>query len=136
MYRGDKVPVTYWIVILAVMAAWATPLDGAGPPFAERRGGGALEEAQHLLYNGDYEQAAGLALATRLADGENLAASELRSTALLFQIRRVFGTPEHKSRAWALCEDCDALLSEFLDETKVARAAARARLAHDATDGS
>jgi len=93
-----------------------------------------LDEAQQFLYSGEYEHAAALALAARVADGGNLAASELRSTALLFQIRRVFGTPEHKKTAWTACQPCQALLSEFLDETNLGRAAARARIAQDPAD--
>jgi len=46
-----------------------------------------LTDAQSLFYNARYEEAAGLALALRVSDTEDLARVELRSSALLFQLK-------------------------------------------------
>ena len=68
-----------------------------------------LEEAQRLFYSGHYDAAAALALVVRSAAPENLAASELRGSALHFQIRRVLGASENKTQAWAQCDPCEGL---------------------------
>src|SRR6185503_15256976 len=50
-----------------------------------------LEDAQRLFYNGRYEAAAALALTLQAAGPDALAARELRTSALHFQIRRALG---------------------------------------------
>jgi len=101
-----------------------------------------LEDAQRLFYSGDYDRAASLALAERLAGGDTLAASEVRTSALHFALRRALGRPGgvrdrsagHRERAWSACARCEELLSEFLQELALGRAAARARLAQTPGD--
>ncbi len=93
-----------------------------------------LEEAHRLFYSGQYEEAAALALAARAADPQNLAASELRSSALHFQIRRALGNPDNKARAWARCESCPDLLAAFMQEVDTGRVEARSRLEQNAAD--
>lgn len=92
-----------------------------------------LDEAQRLFYSGQYDEAAALALAVRQADDTNLAALELRSSALHFQIRRALGTPSDKDR-WKACGTCAELMALFLTETNLGRAAARARVKEDPAD--
>jgi hypothetical protein len=93
-----------------------------------------LDEAHRLFYSGQYDAAATLALAIREADTGSLAASELRTSALHFQIRRALGTPDDKDRAWKQCGQCEELMSAFLAETNHGRTVARARLEADASD--
>jgi hypothetical protein len=93
-----------------------------------------LDEAQRLFYSGQYHDAAVLALTVRKADSENLAASELRSSALHFQIRRLLGTPENKERAWRMCSACQELLAAFHTEANLGRSMAYARLERDSGD--
>ncbi|MGH9253967.1 MAG: hypothetical protein ACRD3C_05290 [Vicinamibacterales bacterium] len=126
---------------LVVVTALVSALAAAGavaPASAQQPTNGttavALEEAQRLFYSGRYDAAAALALAARLADPENLAASELRSSALHFQIRHVFGTPENKDRAWKECASCPQLLAAFTAETSLGRSVARARLKGNPAD--
>ncbi|HEY5618391.1 MAG TPA: hypothetical protein VIK60_10615 [Vicinamibacterales bacterium] len=119
--------------IVALAAAMA-----AAPASAEQLASVAtrstLEEAQRLFYSGHYDGAAALALTVRAADAGNLAALELRSSALHFQIRRVFGTPQNKERAWKTCGSCEELLAAFVTETNLGRSMARARLNQSAVD--
>ena len=81
----------------------------------------SLDGAQRLFYNGRYEASAAEALGVRTADVESLAASELRSSALLFQLKRVFGEFSNKDsstdKAWKQCAACPAIMSSFLAET-------------------
>jgi len=110
--------------------AGASPgqLVGNGPPAA------ALDHAQRLFYSGQYDAAAALALAVRLEDGGSLEAFEVRSSALHFQIRRALGTPADRDRAWKLCVACQELMSAFVTETNLGRAAARASLKRNPAD--
>jgi hypothetical protein len=111
-------------------------------PLATAVSASPLDEAQRLFYNGEYDEAAALALIERLADGSNLAASEVRTSALHFAIRRALSSADtaqgrrrdNSDRAWKACGRCQALLSEFLTELNLGRATARARLARTPTD--
>ena len=98
----------------------------------------SLDEAQRLFYNGRYEGSAAVALDVRTANPDNLAASELRSSALLFQLKRLFGEFSNKNastdKAWKACAACPAIMSSFLAETAHGQAVAKARLAKDPAD--
>ncbi|MGH9328943.1 MAG: hypothetical protein ACRD09_00745 [Vicinamibacterales bacterium] len=94
----------------------------------------SLDDAQRLFYSGRYEAAAALARDIRTADAENLAASELRSSALLFQIKRAVGDFPDRDKAWQLCSVCPDLLAAFLAETNHGRAAARATVERNPND--
>ncbi len=61
--------------------------------------GTAFAEAQTLFYNGHYEAAAALAQTLIQTDPDNLQLYELRSSALLFQIKRAIGDPPDKEKA-------------------------------------
>jgi len=88
----------------------------------------SLREAQRLFYNGRYEQAAAMALVLQTADRENLEAAELRTSAILFQLRRAIGEPKDKDAALKQCPPCPDLMSTFMNETAAAQAIARARV--------
>ena len=92
---------------------------------------GSLDDAQRLFYNGRYDAAAAQALHLRTSDPSNLAASELRSSALLFQIKRALGDAPDKDKAWKACSSCPALMNEFLAETAHGQSVARAVLKTD-----
>jgi hypothetical protein len=129
---GRSFPAAF-IPALVAAAAVATATNAWGDQ-PERGGAETLEEAQRLFYSGHYEPAAALALVVRSADQGNLAASELRSSALHFQIRYLLGTSESKSRAFNQCDSCDELLAAFQMETDLGRSAARTRLKRNASD--
>ncbi len=107
---------------VAIIAAAAAVRASADQPVRAA----TLDEAQRLFYSRRYDAAAALALAVRTATPDNLAASELRGSALHFQIRRILGTSENKTQAWAQCDPCEGLLSAFMAEVDHGRSAARA----------
>ena len=94
----------------------------------------ALDDAQRSFYNGRYEVAAALALEVRSADTEDLATYELRTSALLFQLKALLGEQRDREKAFKACLTCPDLLAAFLDETARGRTIARARLDVDAAD--
>jgi hypothetical protein len=81
----------------------AVPLDG-----------GALTDAQRLFYNARYEAAAALALALRVPEVEDLANDELRSSALLFQLKALLDGTRDQDGALKNCATCPELIAEFL----------------------
>src|SRR6185369_3544509 len=64
---------------LLIAIVLQTPAPASSPP--------TLTDAQRLFYNAHYEQAANLALTLRESGGQDLANDEMRTTALLFQLR-------------------------------------------------
>jgi hypothetical protein len=118
--------------ILIVPLAQAAAAPGQSPP--ETTWSAPLDEAHYLFYSGRYAEAAAIALDIRVSDVVNLEASELRTSALHFQIRRALGEPEDRGKAWKLCEVCQELMPVFLEEFRLGRAAARAAVEDDATD--
>ena len=93
-----------------------------------------LHDAQRMFYSGRYQEAAALTQGERGSADEDLAASELRSSALLFQIRRTFGEPADKDEALKRCAACPELMAAFFAENTRGQALARARLQDDPAD--
>jgi hypothetical protein len=93
-----------------------------------------LEDAQRSFYNARYEEAAALSLAVRTEAPEPLAAYELSTSALLFQIKAALGNPRDREKAFRACGPCPDLLATFLDDTARGQTLARARLQVDETD--
>ena len=93
-----------------------------------------LRDAQRLFYSARYDAAAALADTVSASDTESLAASELRSSALLFQIRRALGDAPDKDLALKRCAQCAGLTTEFMEEIAHGQSLARARLLADPTD--
>jgi hypothetical protein len=85
-------------------------------------------DAQHLFYNGRYDAAAVLALTLRSSDPEDLASYELRTSALLFELKHAIGEPADKEKAFKRCVVCPELMAAFLSDTARGQALARARL--------
>ncbi len=94
----------------------------------------SLAAAERLYYNGDYVASAEMALALRMAQPDNLAAYELRTSALHFQIKRLLGDAKDRDKALKACAACPALLASFKEETTRGVAAARARVAQAPDD--
>src|SRR5438093_3186750 len=65
-----------------------------------------LIDAQRLFYNARYEAAGALALALRTPDVEDLANDELRSSALLFQLKALLAPRGNKDGALKNCATC------------------------------
>ena len=106
-------------------------LGGAISSFAQPT---PLDGAQRLFYNGRYEAAAEATLPICAASPGDLAACELRTSSLLFQIKRLVGDAPDKEAAWKLCASCDAIMAAFNADTARGQALARARLAANPAD--
>lgn len=115
------------IVATAAVLLWCSA-DVAGAQST------TLREAQRLFYSARFEAAAALAETVPSSDAEALVASELRSSALLFQIRRAFGEPANKDRALKACDVCRVLTADFFAETARGQAIARERIQANPTD--
>jgi hypothetical protein len=88
-----------------------------------------LADAYRAFYNARYDEAAGLALALESDAPGDLAASELRTSALLFQIKASIGDQPDRDKAFAQCVPCASWLAAFLGAAARGQAVARARLA-------
>lgn len=93
-----------------------------------------LFDAQHSFYNGRYGHAAAQALVLRAADPDDLAAYELRTSALLFQLKGALAINRDKQKALKQCGECADWLDAFLSETTRGVALAHERLLADPQD--
>ena len=88
----------------------------------------ALDDAQRLFYNGRYDAAETLTIELCSPDLDGLVGCELRSSTLLFQIKRAVAGQADKQKAVKLCERCAEWMTQFKAVTLSAQAVARARL--------
>lgn len=121
--------------VLAVVAAtWlARPLAGTLSAQDVSHDAAPLETAQRLFYNGEYDQAAAVALPLRDSQ-EALSAYELRTSALHFRLRKAMGEAEDKEKAFKACAACADLMTAFLADVAAGQALARARLKANPAD--
>jgi len=103
-----------------ITAAFLVALTASGPV--------DLDEAQRLFYNGRYAEADALTLRSCTSDLDSLAGCELRSSTLLFQIKRVIGPQRDKGAALKQCSQCAEWIGAFKGVTLSAQRVARARL--------
>ena len=101
----------------------------AGTSVAVGREAPTLADAHRAFFNARYAEAATLAQALEADAPDDLAPCELRTSALLFQIKAAIGTLADREKAFAQCVPCAALLAEFLSDSSRGKAMARARLA-------
>ena len=116
---------TLFSALVVAMVATAAPVL-ANPP--------ALADAQRAFFNARYETAAELALELETSDAGGLAAYEIRTSALHFQLRDALGKLPDKGRAFKVCVACPDLLKAFLADTTKGQTLARARLQLDPAD--
>ena len=118
------------VVLIAPVAAAAQSEDGL-----TRCGGSVdrttLDVAQRLFYSGDYEQTTALTDAA-CESAETLALCELRTTALLFAIKKDVGGKGEK--AWKACVKCQQLMPVFVADTRRGQSIARAKLQAEPND--
>jgi hypothetical protein len=88
----------------------------------------ALIDGQKLFYNGQYEAAAAEAVSLRSSDADVLAACELQTSALHFQIKRLLGDAENKNKALEQCAECPQLLADFREAFTAGRSLAQERV--------
>ena len=120
-----------------VLSGAAAPLFAQAPDGDEPGPAAAplLEEAQRLFYNARYEEAAAAALAARAVDPASLASYEIRTSALLFLVKRALRVDDDdRGRDLEACEECGAIVANFLEDSSQAQKLARARLRADPGD--
>jgi len=87
-----------------------------------------LDEAQRLFYNGRYDAADALTRNLCTADLEGLDGCEVRSSTLLFEIKRAVSGRGDVSKAFKACERCADWLTAFKALTLSTQGIARAQL--------
>ena len=97
-------------------------------------GAPTLADAQRLFYNAHYEAAAAMTLARRAPDTPDLANDELRTSALLFQLRALIEDHGDKRQALKNCATCAGLLAEFFAEVHHGQDQARTALRSNPED--
>ena len=112
-------------IVVTIAAAAASVCLPVRAGTAESPG---LEAAQGMFYNGRYADAALVTTDLCTPDVDALAACELRTSALLFQLRRALGDSPDKEETFTRCEPCAELLATFVAETRRGQQIARARL--------
>ncbi len=118
---------------MAVVLGWAQPDGGLIAAFVQSEPP-ALEVAQALFYNARYADAATALAGACQGSPDGLVACELRTSALLFQMRRGVGNAKDKDKAFAACTQCPALLATFVADIRRGQALARVRIAADPND--
>jgi hypothetical protein len=93
-----------------------------------------LADAQRAFFNAQYQAASDLALAVQASEAEALAAYEIRTSALHFQLRDALGRNPDKGQAFRACAACAGLLQVFLEDTKKGQTLARSRLVANPAD--
>ena len=96
--------------------------------------GGTLADARRAFFDARYSEAAALAQSLEAQAPDDLAACELRTAALLFQLKATIGDEPDRDKALAQCQTCAPLLASFLAAKSRGQAVARARLAASPAD--
>jgi len=96
-----------------------------------------LDDARTAFYTARYEDAAALTLDLCAAD--DFEACELRTSAILFEVKRAIGDDrqdknKEKEKGFGDCAKCPALMEGFLKDIARGQAATRAKLRADAAD--
>lgn len=109
----------------------------AATPQASSVDGTAFVDAQNHFYNARYKAAAASSLESRAIEPANLASYELRTSAILFQLKALLEGPNGrdadrkeaaKKQAVSACAPCPELIAAFLDDFQHGQALARAAL--------
>jgi hypothetical protein len=126
------IPAVMAIVVLAGLGVCPRTFAQQVPTAPDDRSAPRIEstlsEAQCSFFNARYEAAAALTLALRSSDPEDLAAIELRTSVLLFQLKAALGDRGDKDKAFKHCAVCPSLMTAFLSDTARGQALARAKL--------
>jgi tetratricopeptide (TPR) repeat protein len=119
-----------WWLPVAVRGAQSGLVDGG----SVRLDRPTLSDAQRSFYNARYDDAATGLLELLSEEPENLTAYELRTSALLFQLKAALGDQPNREKAFKACERCPDLLAAFLRDTTEGQTLTRARLHADPGD--
>jgi tetratricopeptide (TPR) repeat protein len=124
-----------YAVCLAVCVSVVTASHAGGQSNGERAAlpleRPTLADAQSLFYNARYEDAATLPRALRL---EDLAAIELRTSALLFQLKALLEVRGDREEPLKTCATCPDIIADFVADFRRGQSLARAALRADPGD--
>jgi hypothetical protein len=118
------------VALIAVGLAAAPATTSATDPSASL----SLDQARQAFYSGRYAEAADLALAARDIEPALVESYEVRTSALLFSLRRELGDDRRRRSTVDACTACGGLLAAFHSELTEGQTRARARLGLDADD--
>jgi tetratricopeptide (TPR) repeat protein len=124
-----------WTLVFCVVGMVVGGALSATRRLPAATGTNSLSLAQEAFYNARYEEAAAHAVESLAATPDDLPAYELRTTALLFQVKRLLGddkkrhkNPQEPRKAPPACELCPDLVAAFLSDISAAQGLARNRL--------
>jgi hypothetical protein len=121
-------PIAFLLAVVCAASAARAEQSAAGVK------PGTLEQAQRAYYNGRYEEAAAKTLEPCMTGENGLAACEVYTAALHFQIRRGMGQSADRSEAWKRCATCPSVLAAFKTALARGQTMARARLLEQPAD--
>jgi hypothetical protein len=101
---------------------------------ATARAQSPLDAAQLEFYNARYTASVALTQEPCMTGADGLAACELQTAALLFQIKRLVGPAKDKEKAWKACAACPDLMTAFSAALARGQSVARARLKESPDD--
>ena len=110
-------------VVVAALVACPLPAESAGAQESS-----PLEAARRSFYSGRYDEAAASTLDACESGAGDAAACELRSSALLLQIKRALKDSRDKRAALEKCTTCPELMAAFHTTTVKGQEVARAQL--------
>lgn len=122
---------------MLAVAAFANPAAGFEIPAlqhtaAAQTSAPTLTDAYRLFYNAHYEEAAAFAQSLRSSGTQTLENDEVRTSALLFQLRGLLNGQDardgDKGEALKRCTPCAAVLASFMTDLHHGQALARAAL--------
>jgi hypothetical protein len=116
------------IAVAAGLGLWAPGAAAQPSPLAD---------ARTAFYTARYQDAAALTLAPCAAD--DFEACELRTSAILFEVKRAIGDDQQdkgkeRQKGFDACAKCPALMEEFLKDIARGQAATRAKLRANPAD--
>jgi len=123
-----RVGISVALLAMQCFAAQAQPQDPSS--------GQALTDAYRLFYNAHYEEAAALASALRSSGTQDLENDEVRTSALLFQLRGLLNgqdtqdndSKNEKGEVLSRCAKCPDVLASFMSDLHHGQAFARSIL--------
>ncbi|MGE0704842.1 MAG: tetratricopeptide repeat protein [Vicinamibacterales bacterium] len=122
-----SLPVLLFVAGVATAAAQDLPSGASGSE--------GLDPARYAFYSGRYDEAARMAADARQQDPGSLESYEIRTSALLFALKRELGDDvQQEQKKIEECSRCPALLEAFGSETVEGQGLLRRRIASDPDD--
>ena len=124
----------FLLAVVVGLPRWAAAQADPPPPAATA----TITDAYRLFYNAHYEEAAALAASLRASGTQTLENDEVRTSALLFQLRGLLNGQDardgDKKEALKRCVKCADVLAAFMTDLHHGQALARGMLKTKADD--